>query len=271
MPADLHLHSSASDGTILPREIVKLAYKNKLSTISITDHDTIKGINDAINEASDLIEVIPGIEIGSNFNDKEVHILGYFINHEYTELNKKLSEFNKERITRAEKILALLEKENINIKLKDLLDKANPAYPGRAHIARLMIEKGYVNNFNEAFERYLKKDRSCYVSKMGAGVEESISIINRAGGIASLAHPSASFIKEEEIALFKNNGLEGLEVYHPKHSSKEISMYKDMCKNLGLLITGGSDSHGNNGTMSFNKIDNEYVERLKELLNNKLL
>lgn len=266
MSVDLHLHTTASDGIYTPSQIVNFACQNSLSAISITDHDTVSGIDEAISESKKRLEVVPGLEISCIYNNKDIHILGYFIDHNSEILRKKLSEFNFTRHDRAKKMASLIMEQGFDLSFDEILRESGPAAPGRAHVARLMVKKGYLPNTNTAFEKYLKRGRCCYVPKEGASADESISLIHDAGGISSLAHPGPSELDSSEIADLKSLGIKAIEVFHPDHSNQYSEELLNLAKELGLLATGGSDSHGpyrNKRPIEFLEVKNEYFLALK--------
>ncbi|QSZ26385.1 PHP domain-containing protein [Aceticella autotrophica] len=271
MFADLHIHSTASDGTNSPSKIVKLAKEKGLNTISLTDHDTVDGIEEALKKANELnIEIIPGIELNSNDGEQEVHILGYFINYKNNKLKSRLKKIIDSRIVRANTIIEKLNNLNISITMKDVLEFANEKFIGRPHIARAMIKKNYVKTVKEAFEKYIGEGGPAYVPRTyRLYPQDSIKYIIEAGGIPVLAHPV--LLKNKNIiGNLMNNGLKGIEVYHSKQSSEESEYYYKFALENNLLITGGSDFHGievdGKDLLGTIKLDYKYVELLKEFL-----
>lgn len=265
--ADLHIHSSYSDGNLLPEEIVKIAIEQKVRYISITDHDTIDS-QYISKEKIDNIHIIPGIEFSTEYGELEIHILGYFIDIDDVELNKVVDKLKFGRIKRIEKILERLKMQNIFLELDDvIIDKSSNI--GRAHIANAMVAKGYVHNFKEAFNKYLIKGKPAYVKGDKLKYKDILDIINNCGGIAVLAHPGKiyrSLEVEDMIRNLKCYGLKGLEVYHPSHSKNQINTFYNYCKKYKLIITGGSDFHNLNNRDNF--IGNEGIN---ELLLDKLI
>ncbi|MDI6604840.1 MAG: PHP domain-containing protein [Thermoanaerobacteraceae bacterium] len=271
MFADLHIHSTASDGTNSPSEIVKLAKEKGLNTISLTDHDTVDGIEEALKKANELnIEIIPGIELNSNDGEQEVHMLGYFINYKDNKLKSRLKKIIDSRIVRANTIIEKLNNLNISITMKDVLEFANEKFIGRPHIARAMIKKNYVKTVKEAFEKYIGEGGPAYVPRTyRLYPQDSIKYIIEAGGIPVLAHPV--LLKDKNIiSNLMNNGLKGIEVYHSKQSSEESKYYYKFALENNLVITGGSDFHGievdGKDLLGTIKLDYKYVELLKEFL-----
>ncbi|MFW5998574.1 MAG: PHP domain-containing protein [Bacillota bacterium] len=273
MTVDLHLHTNASDGSMSPRELVKKAVELNYKAIAITDHDTIKGIKPALKTASSYsLEVIPGIEINTEFKEHEVHILGYYIMYDNPELLKSLEYLKQKRIMRVKKILDRLSQMGIKINFKQVKKVSRRGTVGRAHIARVLLNNNYVDSWDEAFEKYIGIDAPAYVKRDKYGPQKSINLIKKAGGVPVLAHPG--FINNDDIIdIIIDMGIEGLEVYYYEHSQKEINKYKKYAKNHNLIITGGSDDHGpkNKDGIRLGKIKLSYniVKQLKNAVNSK--
>ena len=243
--ADLHIHSNHSDGIKSPEEIIAYAKKNNIRYISITDHDSISSQYVTKEEHKD-INIIPGIELSTEYNDMEVHLLGYFIDIDNSDLNRVVNELNKRRLKRIEEILFNLRKENIYLTLEDLEINNNTTI-GRGHIANAIVKKGYYNNYNTAFRSLLVKGKIGYVKGNKLNYKECLDIIKISDGIPVLAHPGQIYRKieiENIIKEFKCFGLKGVEVYHPCHSKDDISKISNLAKKYKLCITGGSDYHG---------------------------
>lgn len=266
--ADLHIHSSYSDGKLSPEEIVDIARSQGLRYISITDHDTIES-QYITRIKTEGINVIPGIEFSTEFNEEEIHILGYFIDLDNIKLIESVNKLKKSRSERAEKIIEKLRINNINITKEDLIQYES-SNMGRAHIANVMVDKGYVKNFKEAFSKYLMKGKVAYVKGEKLSYKETLKIINDSGGIASLAHPGKIYRSlniENIIKELKCYGLKGIEVYHPSHNKEQINMFYNLSRKYKLIITGGSDFHslGNKDSMLGNEGINELL--LEKLIN----
>jgi hypothetical protein len=242
---DLHIHTSASDSLLEPEEVVKWAVKKNLKVIGITDHDTVSGIDKAIREAKKYkdLYIVPGIEFSAEYYDEEVHILGYFIDYKSTILAKHINKLKSSRYIRVKKIINKLKKLNIQITFEEVMNIANKGSLGRPHIARVLMNKGYVNSIEEAFEKYIGKDKPAYVNKYKLTIEESINLIHNIGGIAVLAHPGLLNNKNiiEEVIKLK---IDGIEIYHPKHTSEYIKHLRIIAVKNSLIFTGGSDCHG---------------------------
>ena len=266
--ADLHIHSCYSDGTMTPEEIIKLARKKGVKVISITDHDTIAS-QYIINDTWTDINIIPGIELSTEFQELEIHLLGYNIDIENEKLKEVVNKLNKCRMDRIEKILFELKKHGINLELQDL-DINLEATVGRSHIANAMVKKGYFNNYKTAFTSYLLKGKPAYVKGVKLNYKEALELIHIAGGIPVLAHPGQIYRGmgiEKLIKDLKCYGLRGIEVYHPSHSIEQTNYFHNLAKKHKISITGGSDYHGNEslndtGIGSFG---------ISELLINKLI
>ena len=243
--ADLHIHSSYSDGYLSPEEIIDLAKKQGVKYISITDHDTIAS-QYITKKNIEGISIIPGIEFSTEYKDMELHILGYFIDIDNDRLNETVNRLRKSRIDRAKEILKRLEKNNIHIDINEV-KVSDLSSIGRGNIAKIIVEKGYADNYKEAFTNYLMKGKSAYVKGEKLSLKETLSIINECGGIPVLAHPGKIYRRlevENLIKEFRCYGLKGIEVYHPSHSRDQINNFYNLSKKYKLLITGGSDFHG---------------------------
>lgn len=250
--ADLHIHSNYSDGTMTPESIMKLAIEKGLKSISITDHDSIS--SQYIAKEYDNINIIPGIELSTEYEDLELHILGYFIDINNENLIKTVEKLNQSRLDRIEEIIFKLQKNNIHITLDDLQIDLN-ATVGRSHVANAMVRKGYFENYKSAFVSYLVKGKPAYVKGFKLNYKEAIEVINKSNGIAVLAHPGQIYRSLEVEKIIKNlkcYGLNGLEVYHPSHNKKATNNFYNISKKHKLIITGGSDFHGNESVKNNN-------------------
>lgn len=244
---DLHIHSCYSDGIYTPEQIAKSAKKKGIKCISITDHDSISAqyiVNTEYNNKD--LRIIPGIELSTEYKEMELHILGYFIDTENSSLKELVNNLNKQRLKRVEKILYNLKGYDINIKLDDLGVDLDSTI-GRSHIANAMVKKGYFDNYKTAFKSYLIKGKPGYVKGFKLTYREALDIIIESGGVPVLAHPGQIYKKievENIIKELKCFGLNGVEVYHPSHSSVDTNKFFSMAKKYKLSITGGSDFHG---------------------------
>jgi aspartate aminotransferase len=271
--ADLHIHTTASDGMLAPHEVVAWAAKKKLKAIAVTDHDTIKGIQPALEISGSYdIEIIPGIELSALHQEDEIHILGYFIDYQKDWLKKKLEDMYQSRYVRAVKMVEKLQEVGLEISLEQVKSIAESGTIGRPHIARALMEKGYISCLKEAFDRYIGKNGPAYVERYRITCKEAIDMIHRLGGVPVMAHPG--LIKNKEcIDEILDMGIEGMEVYHTKHDEETIRSSYLKANGRGLLITGGSDCHGifvNNEPILGNIwVDYKYVQLLKEKAQNK--
>ena len=278
---DLHTHSSYSDGSLSPRQLVQLAKKRGLRAIALTDHDTVAGVEEALEAGKELgVEVVPGVEISAQYPPGTMHILGYYIRTSHGELQESLKKLQQARAARNPKIIERLQALGLEITATEVLDLA-AGQVGRPHIARALVNRGYVSSIDEAFSRYLKKGAIAYVEKFRFPPEEAIAIIRRAGGIAVLAHPfTLGMAKPDELSQLVRGlgemGLEGIEVFYPGHTEEMVVIYEDVAKRLGLICTGGSDFHGNfrdhsylGNTLPGQDLDYELLQGLKERLHER--
>lgn len=244
MSVDLHLHSSASDGTLTAPEIVATAARLGLSAISITDHDTLDALPSALVAALRLgIEVVPGLEMSCIFGGADIHILGYFIDYHDSRLIDELVRLRQAREERAVKILEKLAALGLAASIDEVRALAGTASVGRPHIAQVLVKRGYVDSIADAFERYLRRGAPAYVEKYTLPVDEVIALIRASGGLPVFAHPALSN-SDAAIAGFVGQGLAGIEVYHSDHTAADRGRYLEIAARLDLVATGGSDSHG---------------------------
>ncbi|MDP2993022.1 MAG: PHP domain-containing protein [Deltaproteobacteria bacterium] len=246
---DLHCHTTASDGSLPPAELVCRARESGLKAVAITDHDTVEGVGEALAEGERLnFEVIPGIEISAEIPSGSMHILGYFIDHTSAELLAALRKLQDSRETRNQRIIEKLHSLHIEVSYEELLRVAGGGQVGRPHIAELLVQKGFVPGSQEAFDIYLKKGRPAYVEKFRLTPSEAIKLITRAGGMAVLAHPGSlnkSPEKVEKVAgELKAAGLKGLEVFYTEHAPEQTRGYQRIANKHHLIPTGGTDYHG---------------------------
>ena len=243
--ADLHIHSNFSDGFLCPEEIFKIARACKLKAISITDHDSVAALKISQSLAKTYgVEFIPGIEISCRMGNVEVHMLGYFIDPTDVQLNSYLKYFQEERSNRARKIIHCLSEHNIHINWEELKQKCREGNIGRPHIAELMVEKHYVKDYQEAFNRFLGDKCPCYIPKYRISPPVAIKIIKEAHGIGFIAHPGVD-VDTKNLKELISLGIDGIETIHPKHSVTQIETYMQLAKEYNLQECGGSDYHGN--------------------------
>ncbi len=252
---DLHIHSTASDGTLTPAEILAMAEKLHLRAIAITDHDTIEGSRRALDiDIPDALDFLTGVEISANPPaacpcSGSLHILGYGIDLKHLELNQRLQKLQEARRNRNPRIISILNELGASLTADDIKLKPGQNQLGRPHIAEALVKKGIVSSINEAFDKYLGTGRPAYVDKYRMESREAIEIILAAGGVPVLAHPvlikfKADASLENLIGILKKMGLKGMEVLYPEHSASLTAAYTALAKHHGLLITGGTDFHG---------------------------
>jgi predicted metal-dependent phosphoesterase TrpH len=240
---DLHTHTNLSDGMYSPEELIKKAKKHEINIIGITDHDSINGIEEASECAEDLgMEIIPGVEISTDVDDKEVHLLAYFIDVEHEELKKYLSFFREERLHRAKRIIQKLNKLGLKITIDDVLDRSNNSAIGRPHIAYTMVDLGLIKSYQEAFEKYIGDYGPAFERKIHVSVQSALKLISDAGGLSFIAHPG--FMKEALLMNLIKAGIDGIECIHPSHNENQIQFYRGIVNQYCLLESGGSDFHG---------------------------
>lgn len=246
MICDLHVHTNCSDGLLTPYQVIDLAITKNLDGIAITDHDTVDAVESAIqySKTKRKLHIIPGIEFGCIFKDEEVHILGYFIDYKSLKLKEITDNLKQKRVLRSIEMIKKINELGMNIDIEEVqIEAGKNNYIGRPHIARVLIKHGFVNNINEAFELYLNRGKAAYVEKESLKIEETIDLIHELEGIAVLAHPGLL----KDFSIIKNCidlGIDGIEVIHSKHNSKDVKNLINIAKQHNLIITGGSDCHG---------------------------
>ena len=266
MFADLHLHTQFSDGTYSPEEMVAEARRHDLAALALTDHDTVEGCpRAALACQSAGIEFIPGTELTAEQADKELHILGYLIDVHNPRLLTELARFQTVRQNRIREMVTLLNQAQVPLKADAVFALANCRAPGRPHVARALVQAGLCSSLDQAFERFLKKNRPAWVPKFKMSASAAIELIHHAGGVAVMAHPGLSR-SDEVIPGMVEAGLDGIECFHTKHSTATAGHYLEIADRFHLLVTGGSDCHGLSkgkpliGTV---KLPYQHVEKLK--------
>lgn len=247
---DMHIHTIYSDGVFSPKEVVEYASKVNLSAISITDHDSVDGIDEAVKVAAKTgIEVVPGVELSSeimlNSQKSEMHVLGYFIDYKSEKLKEVLAVFKQARYNRAIEILAKLRKNGVMLKDDSFVKDAGNRVIGRLHFAKALVEEKLVGSIQEAFQRYLANDKPAYVSKYSLSAGDIIKLILSIGGVPVMAHPC--YIHYSDISIFESlvkDGLMGIEAWHIKHSESAVRKFLNLAEYFNLIVTGGSDCHG---------------------------
>jgi predicted metal-dependent phosphoesterase TrpH len=246
---DLHTHTTFSDGSFSPTDLVALANQQGLDILAITDHDTTEGLPEAMEATKGLsLELIPGIELSAQFQNREMHILGYFINMTDPQFQTRLEALRSTRSVRISQILDRLDNLGMNISLDEVEQASGTGTIGRPHIAQVLIAKGHVKNMKEAFERLLGTRGKAYVQRAVPEAHEIISWIIDAGGIPVLAHPYWEGLNKEDSTTachtLVEQGLQGLEVFYGTFSARHVSFNLGLARKLDLLMTGGSDFHG---------------------------
>jgi len=243
LKTDLHTHTYHSDGFYAPENLLTKAHKRGIEVLSITDHDSMNGISEAIEIAKKFgIEIVPGVEISSDIRDTEVHILGYFVHPDNKELEHYLNFFREERYKRAIRIVKKLNILGLNITIDDVLVFAKNSAIGRPHIAQALLAKGQVKSFFEAFYKYIGNHAPAYERKVHLSPQSAFKIINDAGGLSFIAHPGD--MPEILIKELIDAGVDGIEVIHPSHSPEQVRFYRGIVNQYFLLESGGSDFHG---------------------------
>jgi len=247
---DLHIHTNVSDGQYSPAGTVELAGSKGAKCVAITDHDRISGLREAEETANDLgIEFIPGVEISVQGN-RELHILGYYIDYTSPTLIEECDNFIKLREQRGRRIFSYLQQKGVSLSEEQVHKHVPQGVAGRPHFARAMVEAGYVNSVQEAFDRYLGTQEFDRVERTKPSAKEGIRMILDAGGVPVMAHPNLLKLDdvelEELIESLLPDGLKGIECYYSTHTSEQTRQYLKYAKKYNLLVTCGSDFHGEN-------------------------
>lgn len=244
---DLHTHSTFSDGTFTPLQLVKYAEEKGLKAFALTDHDTTEGVKEAKSIETN-VEVISGVEISTRYDKKEIHIVGLYVNENDADLNKQLKYYREKRVTRNFEILEKLNSLGVNITIDDVKESCTGDVISRAHIAKALVSKGFVGSYTEAFDRYLGDNKCAYVPRETLNYEESMELITKAGGVPVLAHPLLYKMSdtnlENMMVKLRQKGLKAVEVYYSTHSNSDTQHIMAMANRVGLIYSGGSDFHG---------------------------
>jgi predicted metal-dependent phosphoesterase TrpH len=240
---DLHVHTNYSDGCNSPKELIDKAKAKGIEILSITDHDNLAAIEEASEYGKVVgMEIIPGVEISSDIMDREIHILGYFVEPGNYEIERYLKFFREERLKRADRIVKKLNLLGISLKLDDVLSIASNSAVGRPHIAQAMVEGGFINSYFEAFNKYLGNGCAAYEKKVHVSPRSAFKIINDSGGLSFIAHPG--IMPESILMELIEAGVDGIEVIHPSHTAQIVKFYRGIVNEYFLLESGGSDYHG---------------------------
>ena len=249
MRIDLHMHSTASDGAYSPAEVVQIALTKQMDVIALTDHDNVVGLDEAVAAASGTtLQILPGVELSSEDGEKDRHILGYMFDPANKEFLTKLAELRGSRVNRADLIVKKLDELGVHVPLERVYAIAGTGSVGRPHVARVMLETGYVSSLQEAFDKYLFDDGPAFVPHHKLAPVGAIDLVHKAGGVAVLAHPGRltgdyQAIIEELVPL----GLDGIEVYYPDHTPDMIATLRRIAEKHNLLMTVGGDFHRREG------------------------
>lgn len=269
---DLHSHSTASDGTLPPDEVVAAAHNVGLRALALTDHDTTAGVPLAIATGESLgIRIVPGVELSANDSDREIHMLALHVTR-LDLIESRLESLRAGRKERAAKIVERLRELGMEVTLEMVMEEAGAASVGRPHIARAMIRTGSVRDFREAFERYLGAGREAFIPKERLDAADAISIAHDAGGIAVWAHPGID-CRRERLEPLVAQGLDGVEVRHPSHNNEDIKRLGALTEFFGLVPSGGSDWHGSAegpGTIGSMQIPASWLERQDALVASRM-
>ena len=244
---DLHAHTTASDGTYTPEELVREAARRGVRVLAVTDHDSVEAVEPARIAARDYppLQIVPGIEINTDDPGGEIHILGYFLDHEAAWLRDLLREFREERAARVHRIAERLTALGHPIDPAEVFALVQEGSAGRPHVAQVMVRRGYVGTVREAFDRFLATGKPAYVPHRKVGSREACEIIRRAGGLAVVAHPGFHEAPEAMLRALAATGLlDGVECYYAEHSPEQTARFLGLCRELDLVPTGGSDFHG---------------------------
>ncbi len=247
---DLHVHTDASDGQFSPEQVVSLAKGKGISLLAITDHDTLDGLNKARKQAlAEDIDILPGVEISAG-GANEVHILGYGIQEDMKRLHSLLRDMRREREERIRLMVKKLQQLGLAIGLEEIASPQADSL-GRAHIGRVLVKKGFVDSLYDAFEKYLSPGRPGYEPRPKRKVSQVVRLLREEGAVPVIAHPGLLKMDPEDVRLllheWKDEGLMGLEAYHPSHLPAMTRVWDELARKCGLLVTGGSDFHGQDG------------------------
>ena len=252
---DLHVHTTASDGMHRPAEVVRMAERERLAGLAITDHDTVAGVEEAMREGEAAgIVVVPGVEISTVSDGKDVHVLGYDVDWQDPVFLRRLHSIRDVREKRNAMIIERLRELGVPVTMAEVKQIAERSHPdgtiGRPHIAEAMLRKGYVSSISEAFDRYLGRTGTAYVNPPRISPEEAIDWIHDAGGVAVLAHP-ALIGDDALVRRLIDCGFDGIEAFHADHTHEDEAMYAEAAVRRGLIVTAGSDFHGARGGERF--------------------
>jgi len=268
---DLHIHTTASDGKFTPAEIVQMSAARGLTTIAITDHDTVDGIPAALEAAKAYpqLRVIPGVEINTDVSTGEAHLLGYFVDYQDAELLCTLNRLRDTRVGRAQRMIEKLAKLGVNIEWSRVRELAGEGSVGRPHIAQAMQEKGYIGSFHEAFDKYIGRGCPAYAEREKITPADAVELVLKANGLPVLGHPFTISNPEQFISELSAVGLVGVETYYNNYTPEQVNQLAEWADKYGLLTTGGTDFHGLDSfcdiTLGVTPVPDFVVQRLRAL------
>lgn len=248
-PVDLHAHSCKSDGSLTPTELVELAVSKNLAAVALTDHDTEAGIDEALAAAEGKdIEIVPGIEFSTEYEGRDIHIVGLYIDHKNETFQKYLRQFRDSRDLRNQKMCAKLQECGLDVRYEDMIKEFAGSVMTRAHYARYLFQKGYVKSMPEAFDRYVGDNAPCFIPREKVTPCQAVRLISDAGGVAVLAHPILYHLSDKRleklVALLKDEGLTAIEAVYSTYNASEERQIRNLAQKYDLLLSGGSDFHG---------------------------
>ena len=265
---DLHSHTTASDGELSPEDLLARARVAGVTTLAVTDHDTVKGLARARAAADALgIRLVPGIEVSTEAEAREIHILGHFVDPTEPGLTRFSDRLQDERAERMGRMVERMNQLGFPVTLDEVERIAAGAHIGRPHLALALVERGYVTSTREAFDRFLGDGKPGYVSRFRVSAEDAIAMLHHAGGTATLAHPGSSKVSTPTLERLVRAGLDGLEIFHPDHVPSQREAFLRQAETLGLVPTAGSDFHGPRVTpdrkLGMVSLDPAYLARLE--------
>lgn len=244
MKADLHVHSTASDGTLRPSQLIGLALSRGVDVLAIADHDSVSGLPEAFDASANTpLTLIPAVELSAAVDGYDVHVLAYFVDPDSPSLLEELAHLRQDRERRAEEIVSALQTGGVPVTMDHVLSLSDGGAVGRSHIARALVSSGHADSVASAFERYIGRDRDFYRAKRSRTPMEVVAAVRGFGAIPVLAHPGIT-AADELIPEMVANGLLGIEAYHADHTPAQRDRYARMAADLGLITTGGTDYHG---------------------------
>jgi len=272
MRIDLHVHSTFSDGMLTPTDLIETAVRKEIAAISLTDHDSLGGVSEALEAGrAKGVEVLSGVELSCEYRGRDLHVLGYGADPQHVGFQDMLTQFRETRHKRGLKIIEKLNALGIAIEPAEVLARAGGGALGRPHIAAVLVDRGVVSKVGEAFDKYIAEGGPAYVPKYKMSAADAIRYIHEAGGLAFTAHPGIFMENMQEMLDLVAEGFDGIEVFHPNHSASRTRDLEALAKEKGLLISGGSDFHGFPGRDNMGVGDVPYAlyEKIKAALDGR--